>query len=295
MLIIIADTFDESLPRKLGVWAEVSEDLDRISEADILLVRSKTRCTREFIDRCSMLKLIIRGGVGVDTIDVDYARSRGITVLNTPKASSIAVAELTMAFMLAVPNHLVEAHVSMTDGQWLKKQLKRSELYGKTLCLIGKGNIAREVARRSSAFGMNVVGYSRSGQASDAADMKLSIEEAVRDADYISIHTPLTKETRHLFNRSVISFCTKTPVVINTSRAECVQPEDMAEALDRGLISWYASDVWPSDPPPDDYPLLKNDRVLMTPHIGANSRENLARIGDEVCTIIQEFLEGGLQ
>jgi D-3-phosphoglycerate dehydrogenase len=294
MLILISDAFDKSLPEKLERFGEVTTDTSRVGEADVILVRSKTTCTREYIDSAKNLKLIIRGGVGIDNIDKDYAESKGIKVHNTPKASSIAVAELAFALMLEVPNHVIEAHNGMKEGQWLKKQIKRTELYGKTLCLVGLGNIGQEVASRAVAFGMNVVAYDRKKRDIPNVEMKQTLEDAVADADYISLHLPLTDETKSIFSRNVISMCRKRPVVINTGRGSCVDADAMVKALQEGSISWYATDVWPSDPPADDYPILHCDRVTLTPHIGASSKENLGRIGEEVVSIIDSVVEGGV-
>ena len=158
MLILISDAFDASLESKLQAFGEVTTDKARVPEANVILVRAKTICNKEYIDTAKNCKLIIRGGVGIDNIDKAYAESKGIIVRNTPKASSIAVAELTFALMLDVPNRIEEYDLGMKSGQWLKK-LKRTELYGKTLGLLGIGNIATKVAERAKAFGMNVVAY----------------------------------------------------------------------------------------------------------------------------------------
>ncbi|MFA5467589.1 MAG: NAD(P)-dependent oxidoreductase [Sphaerochaetaceae bacterium] len=291
MVILISDAFDTSLPKLLENFGEVTVDQAKLSEADVVLVRSKTKCTKEYLDNAKNLKLLIRGGVGIDNIDVEYAESKGIVVRNTPKASAIAVAELTFALMLAVPNNLIKAHNGMKNGQWLKA-MKRSELYGKTLALLGVGNIASEVAKRAYAFGMNVVAYDKYVKTCKVATLLPTIEEAVRDADYISIHLPLTDETRGLFCENLINECKKRPIVINTGRGLCVDAQAMVEALRSEKIAWYATDVYPSDPPPEDYPLLKCDRVTLTPHIGANSHENLLRIGEEAYSIIDEFVKG---
>lgn len=293
MIILISDAFDASLPERLSVFGEVTTDTSRLAEADVVLVRSKTKCTREYIDSAANLKLIIRGGVGIDNIDKEYAQSKGILVHNTPKASSIAVAELAFALMISVPNHIVEAHNGMAEGTWLKKSLKRTELYGKTLCLGGIGNIASKVAERAAAFGMKVVAYDKYVQSSPVAEMKPSLAEAVKEADYISLHLPLTPETKGIFSTEIIEACEKQPVVINTGRGPCVDAEAMVAALDSGSISWYATDVWPSDPPSEDYPILKAKHVTMTPHIGASSKENLLRIGDEAFGIIEAAVQGG--
>ncbi len=293
MLILISDAFDPSLPDKLKTFGEVTTDKERLSEAEVVLVRSKTKCTREYIDSAPKLKLIIRGGVGIDNIDKGYAESKGIQVRNTPNASSIAVAELAFALMLSIPNHIVVGHNSMQKGEWLKKKLKRTELYGKTLCLVGIGNIATEVAKRAAAFGMKVVAYDKFVQESKWAEMKPSLKEAVKDADYISLHLPLTESTEKIINKDVIAAFNKKPVIINTGRGPTTDAQDIKEALEKGNVSFFATDVWPSDPPPSDDPILQAPNTLMTPHIGANSEENLLRIGDEAYGIIKEAVDGG--
>ncbi|RKX78001.1 MAG: hydroxyacid dehydrogenase [Spirochaetes bacterium] len=293
MLILISDAFDPSLKDKLSEFGEVTEDKSRLKDAEIVLVRSKTKCTKDYIDGAPNLKVIIRGGVGTDNIDKEYARSKNIRVYNTPRASAIAVAELTFALMLAVPNRLIEGHNSMKDGKWLKKELKRNELYGKTLCLVGMGNIATEVAKRAKAFGMKVVAYRKSGKPSEWAEVKNTLSEAVEDAEYVSLHTPLTDETRGMINKSVIDKMKDGVVLVNTSRGDCIVAEDVVSALNSGKLRAYATDVWPSDPPPGEYPVLKAPNVVMTPHIGASSEENLLRIGDEVYNLIGEYTKGG--
>lgn len=293
MLILISDAFDKALPEKLSAFGEVTDDQGRLADADIVLVRSKTKCTREWIDQAKSVKLIIRGGVGIDNIDKEYAESKGIIVRNTPRASSIAVAELAFALMIQVPNQIITAHNGMKEGKWLKKEIKRTELFGKTLCLAGIGNIATEVAKRAAAFGMKVVAYDKYVAKSDYAEMKGSLEEAMKEADYISLHLPLTPETEGMINAKSLASCEKNPVVINTGRGPCVDAKDMVAALESGKVTAYATDVYPSDPPADDYPILKAPNVILTPHIGASSKENLLRIGEEAKAIIAELKDGG--
>lgn len=292
MLILISDAFDATLGPRLEAFGEVTTDKSRLKEAHIVLVRSKTICTKEYIDQAPNLKLIIRGGVGVDNIDKEYAESKGIIVRNTPKSSSIAVAELAFTLMISTPCHLPIYHEGMKHGQWLKNT-KRNELYGKTLCLFGIGNIATRVAVLAKAFGMDVVAYDKYVQSSPHAEMKVTPEAAVENADYISLHLPLTDETRGMINKNLIAHCKKKPVIINTGRALCVDADDMVAALKDGSVAWYATDVYPTDPPAEDYPILKADNVTLTPHVGANSVENLVRIGEETCDIISELIKGG--
>ena len=152
MLILISDAFDRSLPDKLSVFGEVTDDTTRLPEADVILVRSKTKCTKEYIDQAKKCRLIIRGGVGMDNIDRAYCEAKGIIAVNTPRSSAIAVAEMAFAFMLSTASRICFYDRTMKDGEWAKKT-KRSELCGKTLTLLGYGNIPRQLAVRAKAFG----------------------------------------------------------------------------------------------------------------------------------------------
>jgi len=290
MKILISDAFDPSLPDRLKQFGEVTEDKDQLPDCDVVLIRSKTKCTKEYIDSAPSLKLIIRGGVGLDNVDLEYAKEKGVTVHNTPEASSVAVAELAFALMISVPNRIVEAHNTMAAGKWEKKQLKRTELMGKTLGLIGVGRIGTVLANRARAFGMHVIGNDKYVKWSDQVELK-ELDEVLREADYLSLHIPLNAETENMINRKAIAKMKDGVVVINTGRGKCVNAEDMVDALHSGKVSTYATDVWPSDPPAADYPLLKAPNVIMTPHIGASTRENLHRIGDQVVEIIKDFIK----
>ncbi len=290
MKILISDAFDPSLPAKLEVFGEVTDDKDRLADMDVVLVRSKTKCTREYIDQARNLRLIIRGGVGLDNIDVEYARSKGIQVFNTAEASAVAVAELALALMISVPTRLVEGHIGMTNREWLKKSLKRTELMGKTLGLIGAGNIGTELARRAIAFGMRVIAYDPLLKNHECVDL-VSLEELFAEADYISLHVPLTDSTREMFNAETFAQLKDGVVIINTARGKCVSEKDMAEALESGKVRAYATDVWTSDPPDESCPLYDAPNVIMTPHLGASSGENMLRIGDVVVRILEDVAQ----
>jgi len=290
MLILICDAFDPSLPKRLERFGEVTEDAARLAEAEVALVRSKTKCTADWIAAAPRLKLIIRGGVGIDNIDVKAAKERGIEVRNTPKASSVAVAELAFALMLAVPNRLIDAHNALKlEGKFLKKEIKRTELLGKTLGLVGIGRIAQEVARRAAAFGMRVLAYDPFVKQSDVAILVPTLKELLRQADYLSLHTPLTDDTKGMINKETIAGMKDGVVIINTGRGKCIVEDDLAAALKSGKVACYATDVWYSDPPDPSSPLLAAPNVVMTPHLGASSKENLLRIGDEVVTLLEEW------
>ena len=291
MLILISDAFDKSLPGKLSVYGEVTEDKSRLPEADVVLIRSKTKATKEYIDSAPNLRLIIRGGVGMDNIDREYCKEKGIIALNTPRSSAIAVAELAFALMISVPCHIPFYDSTMKKGEW-QKSVKRTELYGKTLCLLGMGNIARKVAERARAFGMRVVAYDKYVESSDLAEM-MDLEAAVSSANYISMHLPYTPETDRMVNASLIGKMEHHPVIINTGRGKCVDEAAVAEALKSGALSWFCTDVYSSEPPAADNPLLGCENVTFTPHVGANTTENLLRIGEEVFETIGKLKEEG--
>ena len=288
MKILIADAFDASLPERLKRFGEVTTDSAELSSAEVVLVRSKTKCTKEYIESAPKLKLIIRGGVGTDNIDKEAAKAAGVEVKNTPKASSPAVAELAFAMLIAIPNRLIEAHNSMKEGKFLKSEIKRTELLGKTLGLIGVGRIGTEMAKRAKAFGMKVIGTDKVVQQSDVVEMK-SMDEVLSQSDYLSLHTPLTDETKGMINKAAIAKMKDGVAIVNTGRGKCVVEEDLVEALTSGKVKAYATDVWYSDPPDPSCPILKAPNVIMAPHLGASTKENLKRISDEVVELLEAY------
>ncbi len=288
MHILIADAFDAKLPERLAAFGSVSSDLATLGEAHALLVRSKTQVNADLLAKAPALKLVIRGGVGMDNVDKKACAEKGVKAVNTPRASSVAVAEMAMAFMVAIPARLIEAHSSMKEGKFLKSELKRTELFRKTLGLVGAGAIATEVAKRAQAFGMEVLAFDPFLKEHPVAKL-VSLDELAARADVISLHTPLTDETRGMVNAALIAKMKDGVILINTGRGKCVNEADLAAALQSGKVRAYGTDVWPSDPPPADCPLLAAPNVFMAPHIGASSKENLGRIGDEVVAILSDF------
>ncbi|MDH4158193.1 MAG: hydroxyacid dehydrogenase [candidate division Zixibacteria bacterium] len=288
MLILISDAFDKTLPGLLAKYGEVTDDKSRQAEADVVLIRSKTKVTREYIDAAPRLKMVIRGGVGLDNVDQAYARDKGILVFNTADASTVAVAELAFAMMIALPNHTVAAHTSMAEGQWLKKELKRTELMGKTLGLLGIGRIGTALAVRAGAFGMKVIAYDPYVFFSDFAEIRPTMEEVIREADYISLHMPLLDSTRGLINKNTLKMFKDGAYLINTCRGKVVVEEDAVEALKSGKLAGYATDVWYSDPP-ENSPLIGAPNTLFAPHIGASTKENMLRIGIMINALIKEY------
>jgi D-3-phosphoglycerate dehydrogenase len=288
MKILIADAFDASLPKRLEQFGQVSTDVAELAQAQILLIRSKTKVTKEMIDQAPNLKLVIRGGVGLDNVDQPACKARGVEVMNTAAASSVSVAEMAMAFMVAIPARLIEAHMAMKEGKFPKNELKRTELFKKTLGLIGAGAIATEVAKRAQGFGMKVIAYDPFLTTHAVAELK-TLDEVLAQSDVITIHTPLTDQTRGMFNKDAFAKMKDGVMIINTARGKVIAEADLAEALKSGKVRAYGTDVWFSDPPPADCPLLTAPNVFMAPHIGGSSKENLLRIGDTVVEILSRF------
>ena len=289
MHILIADAFDAKLPERLAAFGEVSSDMGTLAQANVLLVRSKTKVTPELLAQAPALKLVIRGGVGMDNVDKKACAEKGVKAVNTPRASSVAVAEMAMAFLVAIPARLIEAHTSMKEGKFLKSELKRTELFKKTLGLVGAGAIATEVAKRAAAFGMTVLAYDPFLKEHSVAQLVGSLDELAAKSDFISLHTPLTDETKGMINAALIAKMKDGVIILNTGRGKCVVEADLVAALASGKVRAYGTDVWPSDPPPPECPLLTAPNVFMAPHIGASSKENLGRIGDEVVAILKDF------
>ena len=288
MLILIADAFDKSLPEKLSIFGEVTTDIERLGEADVVLIRSKTKATKDYIDKAKNMKLIIRGGVGMDNIDIPYCKEKGIVATNTPRSSAIAVAELAFCLMLSTPNNLCFYDSTMKNGEWAKKT-KRHELYGKTLCLLGIGNIARKVAERAHAFGMKVVAYDifKIPELENENMRYAEMDELFEVSDFISLHTP-SIDGRPLINAETIAKMKNGVVIINTSRGNNVDEQALLDALNSGKVFGAGLDVF-AEEPAKNVELYSHPRVSCTPHIGASTSEAQKRIGAEIVDIITKF------
>jgi len=291
MLILISDAFGPDLPDQLARFGEVTRDKERLAEAEIVLVRSKTKCTKDYLDSAGKLKLIIRGGVGMDNIDIPYAESKGIRCLNTAEASTTAVAELAFALMIALPNHVTRGDSSMREGKWIKKELKRTELHNKTLGILGLGRIGLSLAVRARAFKMNVIGWHPDVYFTDWAEICPTLDEVLERSDYVSIHMPLLDETKGLINEKTLKNFKDGAYLINTARSKIVVEEDVVAALESGKLAGYATDVWNSDPP-ERSPIFDAPNTIFTPHIGASTRENMDRIGIIIERLIENHQSG---
>ncbi len=280
-------------------YEELDHDgiLREIENYDAIIVRSRTKVTADIIEKGAKgkLKVIGRAGIGVDNIDVNKATELGIKVVNAPTGSTKSVAELAFAHMLALARFIPKADSSMRRGEWLKKQLRGIELYGKTLGLIGSGNIAQHMARIAKGFGMNVLVYSPHCTDEKAKKMgakRASLEEVLRESDFVSIHIPHTEETHHLLNKKNLSLMKPTAYLINCARGGIVNEEDLYELLKEGKIAGAALDVFEQEPPSPDNKLLKLENVTLTPHLGANTKEAQIKAGTICAEQVIKALRG---
>ena len=264
------------------------EDLMTVLPAyDVAVVRSRTKIRQPLIDVCPNLKLIVRGGVGLDTIDVEYARGKGITVKNTPLASSDSVAELAIGYMFMLARSLYKASSTMKAEKWEKKAFEGDEIGGKTLGLIGVGNIGKAVIRRAVALGMTVVAYDP--YVKEIAGAKLvGLDELLAQADYISLHLPKTKESANMIGADQFAKMKTGVRIINCARGGIINEDALYEALTNGKVAAAALDVFVEEPP-TDWKLLKLENVIGSPHIGAATKEGQGRVGAEVAQIVIDF------
>jgi D-3-phosphoglycerate dehydrogenase len=298
MKILVCDkTESEAIERMraAGLTVEVNdeitpEELEQvISEYDGMVVRSRTKVRAPLLDKAAQLKVIVRGGVGLDTIDADYARSKGITVMNTPLASSASVAELAIGFMFALARSIVTSTNSMRAGKWEKKKFEGEELCGKTLGVIGIGNIGKEVAKRAQAIGMHVIAYDPFVKLMAGVEM-VSFDNLLSQADYITLHVPKTKDTTNMIGASELARMKTGVRLINCSRGGVIDEEALYGALVSGQLAGAALDVF-SVEPSEGHKLFSLENVIGSPHIGAATKEAQARVGAEVAEKLIDFYQ----
>jgi D-3-phosphoglycerate dehydrogenase len=273
-----------------------AELADAIASADAVLVRSATQITRESLARANGLKVIGRAGVGVDTIDVDAATERGIAVLTAPAGNTISAAELTFALTLALARRVAAADRSMKAGQWDRKSFSGSELYGKTLGLVGAGRIGGEVAKRARAFGMHIIGYDPFLTADRAMSLGIErseLDDVLRRADVISLHVPLTESTAGLLGDRELGLMKPTAMIVNAARGGVVREDSLVRALKEKRIAGAALDVFEQEPLPADHPLRALDNVVLTPHLGASTAEAQQNVAVEIAEAVRAALADG--
>ena len=268
--------------------------LEAISAYHALIVRSRTKVTKEVFSRAAQLKVVARAGVGVDNIDVQAATARRIAVVNAPTASTVSVAELVIGHMISHLRHLPEADRSVKAEKWEKSKLEGRELFGKMLGLVGSGRIGAEVAKRAQAFGMRVIAYDPylSPPTAEGLGIRLVDKGAVfRDADVLSVHAALTGETRGLIGPTELATMKRSAILVNCARGEIVDEVALAHALRSGIIAGAALDVFAEEPPRGN-PLLAAPNVVFTPHLGASTIEGQARAGAIVADQVLKVLAG---
>ncbi len=297
--ILVTDGMDRGAIQTLkDMGHEVTEQFfepeelkEQIKGFNVVIVRSATKVRKEIIDsalQTGNLKLIIRGGVGVDNIDVNYAESQGIKVRNTPKASSSAVAELALGHMFSLARFIGISNVSMRECKWNKKQYKGIELSGKTLGLIGFGRIGRELAKKAKALEMKVIYNDILGPAKDCPEYSfVSLDELLADSDFISLHVPGNKDKSPVIGKPEFTKIKDGAYLINCARGSVVDERALLENLNSGKLAGAGIDVFPEEPT-KNMELVNHERVSVTPHIGASTKEAQKRIGAEIISIIKE-------
>ena len=274
-----------------------SDDLRvAVSDCDGLVVRSETKVTAELMDRAPKLRVVGRAGVGVDNIDVAAATARGIVVMNAPDGNTITTAEHTVALLIALARNVPQANSSLKSGKWERKQFIGVELQGKTLGIVGLGRIGRVVASRARAFGMTLVAYDPFMSPDQARDLEIELaplDDVFARADFLTVHTPLTAETRGIVGREAFAKMKRGVRVINCARGGLVDEDALYEAIKSGIVAGAALDVFTAEPPPADHPLLSLAEVIATPHLGASTTEAQEGVAFTVAEQMRDYLLTG--
>jgi len=298
MKVLITDPIAEEgieILRQGGLEVEAAyglkdhELIEKIGDFDALIVRSATKVTREVIEAGEKLKVIGRAGVGLDNIDLEAARERGIEVLNTPGATAVSVAELTIGMMIACARNIVRGTLGIKSSLWEKKALKGVELSGKRAGIIGLGRIGREVAKRLRCLGMEVVYYDPLVSESDLAT-RLELDELLRTSDFITLHLPLTEQTHHMIGEREFEMMKDGVILVNCARGGIVDEEALYHALKSGKVRAAGLDVFEVEPL-NRSKLIELNNVVLTPHIGAQTVEGQKRAGIEIARKVLESLK----
>lgn len=269
--------------------------LERIANYNIVIVRSRTTISKEMIDRAEKCRIIARVGVGLDNIDQDAAKARDIRVINAVEGAMNAVAELVLGLMLSLARQTARGDRAIRNGQWLKKELKGTELRGKYLGIIGLGNIGKRLGRLAKALNMNIIGYDvvpiDEEFSKDVGLMKADLNTLLQSSDYISIHVPLLDSTHHMINSEKLALMKRTASIINTSRGGVIDEDALYNALKKGIIGAAALDVFEKEPALESN-LAGLDNIILTPHIGAQTREAQSLAANVIAEKIIQILRG---
>jgi len=302
--ILVADKTHEKAIAEAREFAEVDTDFEitpedlisKIPEYDALVVRSRTKVTKDVIDAGKKLKIIGRVGVGLDNIDLDHAKEKKIEVVNAPTSLTVSVAELALALMFSLARHIHHADRTMREGSWNKKKYYGIELHGKTLGVVGFGRIGRELSIKASAIGMDVIAYDpyltledfREANAEEA-----ELEDLLKKSDFVSIHIPATDETKNFMNAEKFELMKPTAYLINTSRGHVVDETALVTAIKENKIKGAGLDVYENEPLPAESELSNLEDVVLTPHIGAGTEDAQIVAGKIVVEKIRQYLTEG--
>ncbi|MBI4324011.1 MAG: phosphoglycerate dehydrogenase [Chloroflexi bacterium] len=280
------------LPKRLSE----AELLPLVAEVEAMVVRSETKVTRKVMEAAPKLRVVGRAGVGVDNVDVETATQRGIVVMNTPSGNTISTAELTFSMLMALARKIPQAHASMKAGEWNRKAFQGVELYSKTLGILGMGRIGSEVARRAIAFGMRVLAYDPYLALSRAKALQVELvelDEIYARSDFITVHMPMSEETKGMINAAAFAKMKKGVRVLNCARGGIINEADLLAAIQSGQVAGAALDVYETEPAPAQFPLRELPQVVMTPHLGASTEEAQDNVGIEVAEAITDYLLHG--
>ncbi len=302
--VVVTDGIDaeglEPIANRNGFNIHFVEDAAKLSkeleDADALLVRSKTKVTAQLLEGAKKLKFVGRAGVGVDNIDLNAATRRGIVVANAPGANTISAAEHTFALLLTLSRNVSQSDASVKSGLWKREKFIGSELLGKTLGLLGFGRIGKEVAARAIAFGMKVIAYDPFVSESHIKSLEvhpMSLENVLKNSDYISLHLPATEKTKNIINAKSLSLMKPDARLINCARGDLIDENALIEALEKKKIKGAALDVFKSEPLQNEA-LRKLENVILTPHLGASTEEAQAKVAIEVSLAVRDYFEKGL-
>ena len=296
--ILINDGLQQSAISKLEalgievVNTHYNQDIlgEKLKDFDAIVIRSATKLTKDILDEASKgkLKLAIRAGVGIDNIDVKCAKDLGITVRNTPNASSDSVAELAIGHMFSIARFLGESNSTMRNGEWNKKKYQGTEIYGKTLGIIGMGRIGKSLAKKAEALGMKVIYYTIEGKHDELHYEFFNFEDVLKSSDFLSIHVPYNKDTESLIGENEFNIMKDGIYIVNCSRGKVVDEDALLKALESGKVSGAGIDVFEKEPTANKA-LVNHPRVSVSPHIGASTREAQDRIGEEIFSVVKEF------
>jgi len=301
MKILICDKLDDNAIKRIkDAVPEVTyktemspeELIETIPDYDAMVVRSATKVTQSVIKAGKNLKLIVRAGVGLDNVDVEFAHEKKIEVKNTPGVTTVSVAEHTIGLMIALARYIPQADAGLKNGRWDRKKYSGTELMGKTLGIVGLGRIGKEVSIRAEVFGMNILASDPHKSTAFGKEHHISLtalDELLSASDYVSLHLPLKPETKNMFDKATLSKMKKGSFFINTARGGIVDERALADLISNGHIAGAAFDVFEKEPPEADNPLLKLDQVILAPHLGASTTEGQLKAGAEVAEIIINF------